>query len=53
VLPDYDLPVAKAAVEGDAAWPEVNPGKSFAGLVGALVTLVLVVAAGFTLRRRR
>jgi len=52
VLPDYDLPAAKAA-EGNAAWPEVNAGKSFAGLVGALATLVLVVAAGFTLRRRR
>lgn len=53
VLPDYDLPAAGAAVGAPAAWPDVNAGKSFAGLVGALATLVLVVAAGVTLRRRR
>lgn len=52
LLPDYDLPAAKAT-EADPAWPEVNAGKSFAGLVGAFATLVLVVAAGFALGRRR
>ena len=52
-LPDYDLPRARPAEEGETAWPEVNAGKSFAGLVGALATLALVVAAGFLLRRRR
>jgi len=53
LLPDYDLPASRAAAQGEAAWPEVNAGKSFAGLVGALATLGLVVAAGFALRRRR
>jgi cobalt/nickel transport system permease protein len=52
-LPDYDLPGAKPAHEGEAAWPEVSAGTSFAGLVGAFVTLLLVAAAAFILRRRR
>jgi cobalt/nickel transport system permease protein len=50
---DYDLPSTAPAREGDAAWPDVKAGKSFAGLVGAFVTLLLVAAAAFILRRRR
>ena len=53
LLPDYDMPAAKVALEEESPWPEVNAGKSFAGLVGALATLALVVAAGFALGRRR
>jgi cobalt/nickel transport system permease protein len=53
LLPDYDLPGAKAEGEGEAVWPEVNAGKSMAGLVGAITTLLVVVAAALALRRRR
>ncbi len=54
VLPDYDLPAeGTAKKEGEAAWPEVSGGRSFAGLVGGLVTLLVVAAAGWLLGRRR
>ena len=35
------------------AWPDVNAGTSLAGVVGGLLTLVLVLAVGLALRRRR
>jgi len=53
LLPDYGLPSAQPRDGGEDAWPDVKAGKSVAGLVGALATLVLVVAAAFALRRRR
>lgn len=53
LLPDYDLPRAKPEAAGEAAWPEVNAGKSLAGLVGAFATLLVVLAAALALRRRR
>jgi cobalt/nickel transport system permease protein len=53
VMPDYDLAAPAAKAEGEGAWPDVKAGKSFAGLVGALVTLLIVAAAAFILRRRR
>jgi CDP-diglyceride synthetase len=36
-----------------AAWPDVKPGTSLAGVIGGAVTLALVMAVGFALRRRR
>ncbi len=53
LLPDYDLPAAGKAKEGEEAWPAVSAGKSLAGLAGGIATLVLVVAAALLLRRRR
>lgn len=54
LLPDYALPAQVAAKkDGDAAWAEVNGGRSLAGLVGGLVTLLVVAAAGWLLGRRR
>jgi cobalt/nickel transport system permease protein len=54
VLPDYDLPSAGGAKSGATpAWPDVNPGKSLAGLVGGAATLLIVLLAAFVLRRRR
>ncbi len=57
-LPDYDLPpaaepAAPATPPEHAAWPNVRPGKSMAGVAGGVVTLALVTAVGFGLRRRR
>jgi cobalt/nickel transport system permease protein len=53
LLPDYDLPASAPATVPESAWPDVRAGRSVAGLVGALATLVLVLAAALTLRRRR
>jgi cobalt/nickel transport system permease protein len=36
-----------------AAWPAVDAATSLAGVVGGLVTLVLVLAIGLLLRRRQ
>jgi cobalt/nickel transport system permease protein len=57
-LPGYELaaghddatPAGRPAAPG--AWPAVKPGTSLAGVVGGAVTLALVMAVGFTLRRR-
>jgi len=54
-LPDYELPrteTSPATVER-AAWPEVKPATSMAGVIGGVVTLALVMAVGFVLHRRR
>jgi cobalt/nickel transport system permease protein len=54
-LPGYGLPVATgpAAPRVPAAWPDVKPATSLAGVIGGGVTLALVVAVGFGLRRHR
>ena len=57
-LPGYALPAGRddATPAGrqpaPGAWPAVEPGTSLAGVVGGAVTLALVMAVGFTLRRR-
>jgi cobalt/nickel transport system permease protein len=56
-LPGYDLPAAAGHSEPvtppePASWPNVKPGTSLAGVVGGVVTLALVMAVGFVLRRR-
>ena len=56
LLPDYALPGGeggKPAVEGEPAWPAVEPGTSLAGAVGALLTLGLALLLGFVFSRRR
>jgi len=53
-LPDYGLPAAQARQAGkEAAWPDVDPGTSLAGIVGAVLTLALVWLAAALLKRRR
>lgn len=64
LLPDYSLPEDKA-VEGaenvtaetkmadkkEEKWPAVSPGTSLAGIIGGIITLLMVSAAGFVLKR--
>lgn len=49
-LPDYGF---KNSEDGAEAWPAVDAGTSVSGLVGGLITLVLVATIGFALRPRR
>jgi cobalt/nickel transport system permease protein len=55
-LPDYGFRSVGAEGEGATgerdAWPAVDGGKSFSGIVGGLVTLLLAGAIGWFLRRR-
>lgn len=65
VLPDYKLASAgnepsaasKAASapkeSSNDAWPAVDPETSLSGVVGGIATLVLIMAIGYLLRRRR
>jgi cobalt/nickel transport system permease protein len=53
-LPDYDFKKPEAAEKAgpkEEQWPEVSPGKSLAGLLGAAMTLALAGVIGFGLRR--
>jgi cobalt/nickel transport system permease protein len=52
-LPDYDFkkPEGDKEAKKEDSWPEVNPGKSLAGVLGAFITLLLVGAIGFGLKK--
>ena len=52
-LPDYDFkkPEGEAEAKKEESWPDVNPGKSLAGVLGAAITLLLVGAIGFGLKK--
>jgi cobalt/nickel transport system permease protein len=52
-LPDYDFKKPEGAKEAakEESWPEVNPGKSLAGVLGAVITLFLAGAIGFGLKK--
>lgn len=55
-VPDAATGAATGPAAGPAAtarWPDANAGTSLAGLVGGLLTLVVVAAVGLGLRRRR
>jgi cobalt/nickel transport system permease protein len=54
ILPDYAFKETEgpAAEEGDAAWPAVDAGTSVAGIVGALLTLLIAVGVGILLSRK-
>src|SRR5450759_5154608 len=43
-LPDYDFrkPEGEPEAKKEESWPDVNPGKSLAGVLGAAITLLLV-----------
>ncbi len=61
VAPEYKLaltgqPVAPVSGKADAArdaWPVVDASTSLAGLLGGTATLLLVLAVGYLLRRRK
>jgi len=60
-LPDYDFkkpeeekagkPEAEKEGKKGESWPEISAGKSLAGVLGGLMTLLLAGAIGFGLRR--
>jgi cobalt/nickel transport system permease protein len=50
IMPDYALPGASEAP--GQAWPAIDQETSLAGVVGGLLTLVLVVAVALLLHRR-
>jgi cobalt/nickel transport system permease protein len=57
ILPDYDFKKPEAEKAGGEegqkgeTWPEVSSGKSLAGVVGGVITLLLAGAIGWGLRR--
>lgn len=62
LMPDYQWPGrgqpgvpegADSGEPGDAAWPDVDPGTSLAGLAGGVLTLLLVGGIALLLRRLR
>jgi len=60
-LPDYDFkkapgekgekPEEEKGQKQAESWPDVSPGKSLAGVLGAVLTLLLAGVVGFGLRR--
>jgi cobalt/nickel transport system permease protein len=52
-LPDYDFkkPEGEKEAKKEESWPEVNPAKSLAGVLGAGITLLLAGAIGFGLKK--
>lgn len=57
-LPDYSLPESgdaavdpKMAGKKDESWPAVSAGTSLAGIIGGIITLLVVSAAGLVLKR--
>jgi len=58
-LPDYGFrqsePAAEEAANGEeesGTWPGVDPGTSVAGIVGALIVLVVATTVGLVLKKR-
>lgn len=55
ILPDYAFHSTGEEKAGPAkaepSWPAVDPGTSFAGLVGGILTLLVAIAIGWLLRR--
>ena len=54
-MPDYSFKTARDAVEGEdaAAWPAVDAGTSFAGLVGGLLTALFGAGFVWLLKRKK
>jgi cobalt/nickel transport system permease protein len=52
-LPDYGFkkPEGEKEASKEESWPDISPGKSLAGIVGGLITLLLAGAIGFGLRK--
>lgn len=56
-LPDYGFKkgetVAKVSAEASPSWPAVDPGTSVSGIVGGVLTILVVILIGLLLRRRK
>jgi cobalt/nickel transport system permease protein len=57
-LPDYSFKQNETQAEepetaSEPAWPAVDPGTSVSGIVGGALVLLLSIAIGFLLRRRK
>jgi cobalt/nickel transport system permease protein len=55
-MPDYGFRRSnKQESSGDAgdAWPAVDPGRSLSGLLGGVLTLIILVLIGVLLKRRK
>ncbi len=52
-LPNYDFkqPEGEKEAKKEESWPEVSSGKSLAGVLGAVITLLMAGAIGFGLRK--
>ncbi len=52
-LPEYDFkkPAAEPEAKKEESWPDVNSGRSLAGVLGGAITLLLVGAIGFGLKK--
>lgn len=57
VLPDYGFKESATQAEpetaSETAWPAVDPGTSVSGIVGGALVLIISVAIGLILRRRK
>ncbi len=57
LLPDYGFKQTKTDLsehsEAEESWPAINSGTSVSGLVGGLLTLLMTIALGWGLQRRR
>ncbi len=51
-LPDYNFPSGEAVAAMETSRPLADPGKSLAGLVGGLITLLLTGGIGWVVRRQ-
>ena len=56
ILPDYNFKQNSASVETETkeasdSWPGISAGKSFAGIIGGILTLAIVFIIGAVLRR--
>lgn len=56
-LPDYGFKKGESADEPEAGakeqWPAVDSGTSFSGLIGAALTILLVILIGWVIKRRK
>lgn len=53
LLPDYSIPEPQTGPkhEEDASWPVMSPSTSLAGIIGGIITLLIVSAVGFILMK--
>jgi cobalt/nickel transport system permease protein len=51
-LPDYSFRGGKKEETSGDAWPAVDPGTSFSGLLGGSLTLITLILIGVLLKRR-
>lgn len=52
-LPDYNFRSSAEPDKTETAWPAVDTGTSFSGLIGGMLTLVMVTLIGFFIKKRK